>query len=232
MIDRIDAGLFAVEKTVVAAILSVMGVVVFFDVVHRVSTREGGWFANGWVVAVLAVTVAALAMRTREKPLWYALPVGLGVAAGQQLFIRLIPNGIVWSQTLALSLTLWMGLIGASIAAHERRHLALDIGSKLWPPSVAPKVAAVGHLVTALFCVGILWLGWRSVAAHMDLWSGSEGAAGTVSGTGIPKWAAMAAIPYGMAVLGFRFAVEAWRTWTGQIALGGDDTLHQLGIKE
>ncbi|MFZ5482317.1 MAG: TRAP transporter small permease [Myxococcota bacterium] len=232
MIVRFDDALYAVEKAVVATILSVMGAVVFLDVAHRVSTRTDSLLAHPAFVAVVATVVAALALRTRGKPAWMGIAVGVAVAGGQAAFVRLVPNGLVWSQTLALSLTLWMGLIGASLAAHERRHLALDIGSKLWPKHLAGKAAAVGHLATAAFCVGLLWLAWRSLDQHYADWASSEGAAGTLSGTAIPKWAATAAIPYGMLALGFRFSLEAYLTWTGKVQVGGDDTLHQLGIEE
>ena len=164
------------------------------------------------------------------------------MALGQILFVKLVPNGLVWSQTLALALTLWLGTMGASLAAHSRRHLALDIGSKLWPASMAPKIAAIGHLCTAAFCLGLIFLAGRSifgfelsgthVPGHLDIWRDSDGAGGTLSGTGIPKWLASLAIPYGMAVIAFRFTLDAYRTWTGQLAIGEDDTLHQLGITE
>lgn len=138
--------------------------------------------------------------------------------------------GMDAAQPLALALTLWVGMIGASLAAHERRHLALDVGSKVWPEGARPYVAAVGHLVTALFCMGILWLAQRSIVDHLALWRDTDGAGGTLSGTSIPKWFAVAAIPWGMATLTFRFLAEAWRALHGQIPEDADDTLHQLGI--
>lgn len=232
LLAKVDDALFAVEKVAVAAMLVAMGLVVFLDVVHRVATREGSWLANPFAVGVVAAGVGALAFRTRGKPAAWGVGAGLAFVAAQVAFVKLVPNGLVWSQTLALALTLWLGLMGASLAAHERRHLALDIGSKLWPASMANQAAAVGHFVTAAFCVGVLWLGWRSVGAHLELWTATEGAAGTLSGLAIPKWAANLAIPYGMAALGFRFALEGVRTWRGEIAVGVDDTLHQLGIDD
>lgn len=232
LLAKVDAALYRAEKAAVAAMLAAMGLVVFLDVVHRVATREGSWLANPVVVGVVAVVVAALAFRTRGKPAAWGVGAGLAFVAAQAAFVKLVPNGLVWSQTLALALTLWLGLMGASLAAHERRHLALDVGSKLWPASMVNKAAAVGHFLTAAFCVGLLWLGWRSVGAHFDLWTSTEGAAGTLSGLAIPKWAANLAIPYGMAALGFRFALEGVRTWRGELEVGGDDTLHQLGIED
>lgn len=243
-LERFDERIVRAERVVVAAILAVMGFVVFLDVMHRVSTRAGSPLNNPVIVTIVGALVATLAFRTRGSA--QALPKGLGVgvvlALAQVGFVWLLPNGLVWSQTLALALTLWLGTMGASLAAYSKRHLALDIGSKLWPAAIAGKVAAVGHLCTAVFCVGLLFLAMRSllgfdlsgshVPGHFDIWQESEGAAGTLSGTGIPKWMAFVSIPYGMAVLAFRFTLEAARTWTGRVAVGGDDTLQMLGIAE
>ena len=244
MIERLrafDDRLYRIEKAVVAGILAVMGVVVFLDVVHRVSTRTGSWIANPLVVAVVSAVIAVLAFRTRgaDNALLKGVGVGVGIAAAQALFIRIVPNGLVWSQPLALALTLWLGTIGASLAAHERRHLALDIGHRLWPPAMAPKVAAVGHWLTAAFCVLVLFLAVGSVAAHYDLWSATDGAAGNLSGATaivagrrvmIPTWLAALSIPYGMTVLAFRFTFEGVRVWTGSLSVEVDE-LAQLGIQ-
>lgn len=231
-IERFDDGLFRVERVVVAAMLALMGTVVFLDVMHRVSTRTGSLLAAWWFVGPVAAGVGALALRTRGRPnaIVEGIGVGVAVAAAQVAFVSLMPNGLVWSQTLALSLTLWLGTIGASLAAHERRHLALDVGTKVWPKAMVPYVAALGHVVTAAFCVLVLWLGWRSVAAHWDLWSSTDGAAGNLSGLPIPKWFAALSIPYGMAALTLRFGLDAWRTLTGRLDPEADDTLAQLGI--
>jgi TRAP-type C4-dicarboxylate transport system permease small subunit len=231
MVRAFDEALFRAERVVVAAILAGMGLVVFLDVVHRVSTRQGSWLANPLVVAVAAAVLAALALRTRGRPAWLGLPFGIVVAAAQQVFVRLVPNGIIWSQALALALTLWLGLLGASLAAHDRRHLALDVGSRLVPAAWAPKLVALGHVVTAAFCAMLVWYAGASALEHFASWN-ADHAADTLGGTTIPKWFAAAAIPYGMAALTFRFLYEAVRTWTGALPLVGDDTLHQLGIEE
>ena len=257
LLDRFDAWMFRQEQRVVAAMLATMGMVVFLDVVLRVansaesplvpdvleSTLPAGWATPVWA-AVVGSAVGGLALRTRGSSGAAVKGVGLGIGAGLGLrgLMLLVPNGLIWSQTLALSLTLWLGMAGACLAAYQRRHLALDVGSKLWPPALAPKIAAVGHFVTATFCVVILVLGWRSlvgvgsgeahVPGHLDTWIDSEHAAGTMTGTFIPKWIVMLSIPFGMLVLAFRFALEGVKVWTGREVQGGDDTLRQLGIDE
>jgi TRAP-type C4-dicarboxylate transport system permease small subunit len=232
VIERLDGAIYRVERALVAVFLLVMGVFVFLDVVHRVSTREGSWMHSPLAVGVVASVVAALAFRTRDAEgwPWKGVATGAAIVVAQLAFVKLLPNGLVWSQTLALALTLWLGTMGASLAAHERRHLAMDVGAKIWPPALLPKITALGHLVTGLFCLMLFWLGTRSVVANWDLWSGSGHAAGNLSGLAIPKWVPSLAIPYGMGVLAFRFLLDTWRAWTGRLAVGGDDTLHQLGI--
>lgn len=255
-LEHLDRLIWEVERRVVAAMLAVMGLVVFLDVVYRVTaTAESPIVPDAfeaalgpvavpvWAVLVNGV-IGVLAFRTRGDvgALWKGALVGLLSGVGLALYVKLLPNGMVWSQTLALSFTLWMGMAGASLAAYQRRHLALDVGSKLWPPSLAPKVAAVGHWVTAGFCVLLAVLGWRSIfgvgegeariPGHFDTWTGSEFAAGTMTGTIIPKWLVMFSIPFGTAVLALRFSLEGARVWLGRVQLGGDDTLHQLGLDE
>ncbi len=231
---KFDEMLFRVERTVVAVMLALMGSVVFLDVFYRVSTRTDSFLANPLYTGGVAAVLGVLAMRTRGDTSGAGIGKGIGIgvafALAQFTFIRALPNGLVWSQTLALALTLWLGLIGASLAAHDGRHLALDVGAKLWPASIVHKVVAVGHFVTAGFCLLILVLGVRSTTFHIELWQQTGHAGGTLSGTAIPKWFAAMAIPYGALALTFRFLLEGVRTWRGELEVGGDDTLKQLGI--
>jgi TRAP-type C4-dicarboxylate transport system permease small subunit len=255
-LDRIDGFIYRVERFAVAAMLAIMGVVVFLDVVYRVSATTdsplipdtleqslGSAAAPVWAALALAV-VATLAFQTRGDSAPVAKGVGVGALCGVLLFgyVTLLPNGMLWSQTLALSLTLWMGMTGACIAAYQRRHLALDVGSKLWPASIAPKVSALGHFVTAAFCALVVVLGLMSVfgtgagetriQGHIDSWLDSEFSGGNMTGTFIPKWLVMISIPVGMVVLAFRFTLQGVKTWTGREALAGDDTLRLLGLED
>lgn len=241
LLELVDARLFRVEQKVVAAMLAAMGVFVFLDVANRVSTSAGSWLGNPLVLGLVAAVVGGLAFHTRDasKPALKGLLTGVGVVVAQQALLLLFPNGLIWSQTLALAFTLWLGMLGAALAARERRHLALDIGSKLWPPAIAPKMAALGHAITGLFCLGLLYLGLRSVGAHYDTWAETDGAAGSfpvkmdLFGLELPivKWVVFLAVPYGAASIGLRFFLDATRAWRGLLPTGEDDTLQQLGIE-
>ena len=117
---QFDELLFRAERLVVAAMLGSMGLVVFLDVLHRVSTRGGSLLANPLVTGGVTALLGVFAMRTRGDSSGTGVAKGLGIGVGfavaQVGFVQLVPNGLVWSQTLALALTLWLGLIGASLA--------------------------------------------------------------------------------------------------------------------
>ena len=99
-LERFDDALYRAEKAVVAGALALMGVVVFLDVVHRVSTREGSLLASPVVMGVAACLLASAAFHTRGAS--QAVPKGIGtgvvLVALQHAFVWAMPNGIVWSQ--------------------------------------------------------------------------------------------------------------------------------------
>ncbi len=248
----VDDLIYRAEKVACALMLAVMGVVVFLSVAHRAAsslvpgTPAPNWYLDAggslesWptvgtaLVAAITFFASWFGARSRgsARPLVVALSLGVLVPLVIRLLPIVLPNGLVEAQPLALGLLLWLSLLGASIAAKERKHLAIDIGSKIWPAALVPRVAAIGHFVTAGFCLLILGLGLRSVMDAWHVWVASEYAGGLISGVRfLPRWTAALAIPYGMAVLAFRFTLEAIDTWRGEAEVIEDGTLHALGIK-
>ncbi|MCK6530660.1 TRAP transporter small permease subunit [Myxococcota bacterium] len=239
---RLDDGLFAVEKAGIVALTAAMGILVFLDVVHRVATRPegplvriaarilgggaaggGAYEAHGTFLALaLMGLVVGLAAATRGAAPARSAAAGLAGAAalGAALwaFVVALPNGLVWSQTLALALMLWVGMGGASLAARGNRHLGLDVGTKLWPEHKRHVAAALGSGVTTVVCTVLLWLSLRSVVAHYGDWQATQHAGGTLVGLPIPKWFAFLALPYGFSALAFRFGLSAWDAARGQVA--------------
>lgn len=71
-----------------------------------------------------------------------------------------LPTGYSWAQSYSLLLLLWVGFLGASIAARERRHLRVDLARKLLPPDKLPAFNAVSYLVAAAFTAVVLYLGY------------------------------------------------------------------------
>jgi TRAP-type C4-dicarboxylate transport system permease small subunit len=200
MLQRIDAAIYRVERQVVAWAMVVMGLVVALDVVHRVATRQNGFLeravrrilpdslgGSAATVASVLIGLVGLAafyavfrrrgVASKPRALLYAA-IAVGVFWGLvELYVRAVPSGLVWSQTLGLALMIWAGFVGSSLATRERRHLSLEIGPRLFPARARKYVVALGHLVTAGFCVFLLVLAIWSVTQHYGDWtdSGHEG---------------------------------------------------------
>lgn len=226
----VGARVFAVERAFVAVASLVMGLAVFLDVVHRVATRDYGLGARGAFAAASWVFIyAALCARGRPGGLrtgLLALAVEFGLWLALWVFVRLVPNGLVWSQTLGLVLMLWISCVGASMATYQHRHLALDLGSKLWPRRVLHYVQAAGNAVTAAFCLALGLLAVTSVRSHFADWQ--EGG-GQFVALALPKWIAFLAIPITLTLMAARFAAQARASWLGHVE--EDDTMAMLGLK-
>ena len=223
---------FRLEQRFVALALAVMGVVVFFDVVHRVASREltPAWKLV-WFVGGVVLVSGGLQLRGEGRGiLTWARAAGVVVVcwAGLRLFLFAIPNGLVWSQTLDLVLMLWVGVIGASMATREHRHLALDLGSKVWPKRLLPRVQGLGNLVTAGFCLALALLACVSLRDHFRDYADTEGAGGVFPALAIPKWIAFAGVPIGFFLMTARFFAQALESFRGKVE--EDDALHMLGL--
>jgi TRAP-type C4-dicarboxylate transport system permease small subunit len=244
--STLSGRIYAAERRFAAVATGLIGAVVFLDVLHRTASREEGLMGRllgpgpwtgplGTVLGTLFFTVvvqAALRMRGRPaSPRTWLMAAAVSVAGWGALrgFLWVLPNGLVWSQTLGLVLMLWVGVVGASMAARDRRHLALDLGSKLWPPSVLPYVQGLGHLVTALFCFVLVVLSCVSLRDHYRDWSSTAGAGGSFVALALPKFVAFLVVPVGFLVMGVRFVAQMLESFAGKVE--EDDALHMLGLQ-
>ncbi len=211
-----------------------MAAVVFADVVHRVASRSPGRLAvilSGLFpgtspealdeLAAPAISLLVLfflcygAVRTRtqkpgERPMTpgRALVLGLaftvGIALVVQGFVWLKPEGIMWAPALGLALLLWVGLLGASMATYAGRHLALEMGEKLWPEAVRPKIRALAQGVAAAFCILLVVLGAMSTYDHYAAWRTSP-QADLLPSVNLPKWIVFVVVPYAFGMMALRF---------------------------
>jgi tripartite ATP-independent transporter DctM subunit len=113
---------------------------------------------------------------------------------------QLLDRGIPGAGPFTLNLTIWVGLLGAAIAAREGKLLTLATGEFL--PRGTINLAHVvsgfaGSAIAMMFAVGGL--------AFVQ----SERQAGTIIAVGVPVWVSALAFPVGFAVIAARLA---WRS--------------------
>jgi TRAP-type C4-dicarboxylate transport system permease small subunit len=154
-----------------------------------------GLIATGWAVASLV-----------RRPAGWARNVLVLVVVITPLFvfvaINYMPEGYTWSQELSGIMLLWVGFLGASICAHEGKHLRMEAFDRLVPPRLSRWIHAAGFLLTAAFCAFLAWLGYEYV---FDPEVGAYSLGGVFEQSQIPDWIATAAVPvaFGLAMMRF-----------------------------
>lgn len=154
-----------------------------------------GLIATGWAVH----------LGIRRPPGWVRNLVLLLVVitpAFAYMALNYMPAGYAWSQELSGILLLWVGFLGASICAHEGKHLRMEAFDRIVPPPLSRWIHAAGFVVTAAFCGLMGWLGYEYV---FDPEVGAYALGGVFEQTQIPDWTATAAVPvaFGLAMLRF-----------------------------
>jgi len=110
-------------------------------------------------------------------------------------------RGIPASGPIVQHLTLWVGFLGAAIAARDGKLLALATGTFIppgrWRRGADILAAAFGACAATL----LAWGGYRMAAAEREV--------GTNIGAGIPTWIAQAVLPIAFALIAVRLV---WRS--------------------
>lgn len=232
ILSRIDDHIEVIERLTVLIFLAIMSASVFFDVVHRISATPNGiilktltafWpgdatpetvemLGDVGVPLVAAVFAWIFCYGTLRTAKGSTLSVGASAAGavlltgllGLSVFalLKLFPNGLVWSQPLALGLLLWVALLGATLATKARGHIILEAAESLWPVQARRYTRLAGGLVAAGFCIVLVVLGTAYTADFYTQWTTGVG---FIAGIRLPKWLVLSAMPVCFTLMGTRF---------------------------
>ena len=138
-----------------------------------------------------------------EDSLLIALLISMIVLASGQILLRnLFEIGFVWIDPLLRLLVLWTGLIGATVASRDNRHIRIDLFSKLLPKQVHLLVQVVVGLFTTLVCAVIAWFGAQWVLLdYQDQIPGFHG---------LPAWLLESIIPLAFGLIALRYLIHSW----------------------
>ena len=122
---------------------------------------------------------------------------------------RLIGQGIPGSIGYVQHLTLWVGFLGAALAAREGRHLSLSTAANLlkgrWRTIAGTLAAAAATTVSV----------YLAIASAQFVWV--ERSSQSVLGGGLPLWIVEAIMPIGFAIVGLRFLWQTPGGWPGRL---------------
>jgi C4-dicarboxylate transporter, DctM subunit len=117
--------------------------------------------------------------------------------------------GVRGAAPLVQHLTLWLGFLGAMVAARDGKLLTLALAEYLPVGRLRAVAAAIGGAIGAAAAAALAVACWNLVA--------SERGAGGVVALGIPTWLAQSILPLAFAVVAARLAWRAGSDWRGRL---------------
>jgi TRAP-type C4-dicarboxylate transport system permease small subunit len=223
-----------IERFLIVALLGVMAGAVFLDALHRVFSAEEGRLerllsgvppgarpklaAAILLLATFGVSYGALRSRgpiARPRALLLAGAITGALTLATQALVHGLPNGLIWSQQMALCFMLWVGLMGASLGTRDRSHIAFELAGKIWPARLRRPAEWLARLVSAAFALFLAFLAVAFTREHYAEWASSGGEAGLFEAFRVPRFVIYGFLPFPLTVMGLRFlgygvrAVEA-----------------------
>lgn len=124
------------------------------------------------------------------------------LASGQIILRNFFEIGIVWIDPLLRVLVLWTGLIGATVASRDNKHIRIDLLSRLFTKRVHMAVQSIVAIITSVVCALIAWHGARWV--YLDYLDQLTAFAG------LPSWVLEAIIPVAFGLIALRYLIHAY----------------------
>jgi C4-dicarboxylate transporter, DctQ subunit len=122
------------------------------------------------------------------------------VLAALQIFLRnFFDSGISWVDPLLRSMVLWVGLLGALVAARSNKHISIDIFSRVVPVRVNNGISVITHAFVVFISSIIAWY------AASFVWSDYQ--EGTIAFGIIPSWMIEMIIPFSFLIIALRYAL-------------------------
>ncbi len=85
----------------------------------------------------------------------------VGLAFAQIALKQLGKGGVVWFPVVTRHLVLWVAMLGASLAARDRRHISVEIVSKLVTAQGRRVVEGIVDFGTIVVCVFLALVAWE-----------------------------------------------------------------------
>lgn len=139
----------------------------------------------------------------------------LGLAILKIVMRYVFSASLLWSDIMLQHLTLWLCLLGAALATCERRHINIDVLSRILPERITRWSNFIIDCL-ALIVVGIL-------AYYGFIFLYDEQLSEAVLIGSVPLWWAKAIIPYGFVLIGIHLFLQI-----GIHLMGGERTTNTV----
>jgi len=118
-----------------------------------------------------------------------------------QIFLRVFfHSGIIWGDVALRHLVLWVGLVGATVATRESRHINIDILPRLLSGKAKSILGILIDFFSAFICLLLTLGGIKFVS--------DEFLVKTTTFLGIPEWIVAVIFPVAFSVITLHFALN------------------------
>jgi TRAP-type C4-dicarboxylate transport system permease small subunit len=146
--------------------------------------------------------------RAEDALLVTLLGAMIALASTQILMRNLFDSGFVWIDPVLRVLVLWLGLLGATVATRNNKHISIDMLSRYLEGRAHYRthylLQAAVEQVSAWTCLVI--------AAYGFGWVRLDFVDGLVAFAGIPAWMLEAIVPLSFAIIGLRYLAMSWHS--------------------
>ncbi len=125
----------------------------------------------------------------------------LTVFAVLQIILRnFFSTGLVWGDNLLRHGVLWISFLGAARATLEKKHIRIDLLSRVMPARMMFLVDFMCCFIAFLICLALFWASWNFIQG--------ERLAGDIAFLSIPYWWLELIFPVSFALMAFRFVFD------------------------
>lgn len=162
-----------------------------------------------WQLALLVSRINTLLGHIETALLCSIILLMVSLALLKIILRYLFHTGIMWNELMLQHFTLWLAFLGASLATCEKRHISIDLLTRLLPPRITQVVAIIIDAI-CLVIVGIL------TDASIEFLRDEQTSSTTLVGS-VPMWWAKVIIPLGFILIAVHFTIHIVVGIIGQI---------------
>jgi TRAP-type C4-dicarboxylate transport system permease small subunit len=120
---------------------------------------------------------------------------------GQMVLRNFFNMGIIWGDTLLRQWVLWLGFLGAAMAARQNKHISIEILSSLSSPYWERIIKTFTQICAGIISGFLAWAAWSFMLFEKE--------GGSILFLNIPVWVFQIILPYSFMIIAIRFIIGA-----------------------
>lgn len=120
---------------------------------------------------------------------------------GQMVLRNFFNMGIIWGDTLLRQWVLWLGFLGATMAARQNKHISIEILSSLPSPYWKRIIKTFTRICAGIISGFLAWAAWSFMLFEKE--------GGSILFLNIPVWVFQIILPYSFMIIAIRFIISA-----------------------